>query len=106
MIVTEVPTIPAVGDRLAIVGNTLKLAPLLDDPPTLTTTFPVVAPAGTGTMIDVSLQLEGVADTPLNSTALVPCVAPNPVPKIVTLLPIHPAAGDTDVTFSCRMVHA
>jgi hypothetical protein len=52
--------------------DTVKLTPLLATPPTVTTTFPVVAPAGTFAVILVALQLVGVADVPLKSTVLVP----------------------------------
>jgi hypothetical protein len=73
--VTEVPTGPEVGDRLVIVGNgtvTVKLTPLLACPPTATTTFPVVAPLGTGAAMLVALQLAGVAAVPLKVMVLVP----------------------------------
>jgi hypothetical protein len=93
VIVTEVPTTPEAGDRLAIAGGTLKLTPLLDNPPTITTTFPVVAPAGTGTTICVALQFVGVAITPLNVTVLVPGVAPKFEPAIVTDVPTAPEVG-------------
>jgi len=52
--VTAVPTGPVVGDRLVMVGpvpGTVKLVLLLRVPLTVTTTFPVVAPVGTGTLI-------------------------------------------------------
>jgi len=42
---------------------TVKLTPLLATPSTLMTTFPVVAPAGTGATMLVSLQLVGVVAT-------------------------------------------
>lgn len=73
-IVTEVPTAPAVGDRLVMLGGGIKVkrTPLLARLPTVTATFPVVAPLGTGTTILVALQLEGVAAVPLKVTALVP----------------------------------
>jgi len=93
-IVTDVPTTPPVGDRLVKPGATPKLTPLLAKPPTVTTTFPVVAPAGTGTAILVALQLVGNAETPSNVTVLDPCVAPNAAPVIVTELPMAPLAGD------------
>jgi hypothetical protein len=60
----------------------------------ITYTQPVVALAGTGTTIEVSLQLEGVAVTPLNVTLLDPCVAPNVVPVMVTAVPDSPKVGD------------
>jgi hypothetical protein len=46
--------------------------PLLGTPFTVTTTFPVVAPAGTGKLMLVALQLPGVAVVPLNVTVLLP----------------------------------
>jgi hypothetical protein len=48
-IVTDVPTTPEVGERLVILGaaTTANAFPLLATPPTVTTTFPLVAPAGT-----------------------------------------------------------
>jgi hypothetical protein len=69
----------------------VKLTPLLATPPTVTTTFPVVAPVGTGTAMLVALQLVGVpAAVPLNVTVLVPCVIPKFVPVIVTGVPTAP----------------
>ena len=73
--VTEVPTLPEVGDRLVMLGvvaKTVKVTPLLSAPPTLTTTLPVVAPVGTGTTMLVADQLVGVAVVVLNFTALLP----------------------------------
>ena len=74
--VTDAPTAPEVGLKLLMLGAdvvlTVKLTPLLATPPTVTTTFPLVAPAGTGTAMLVALQLVGVAATPLNFTVLVP----------------------------------
>jgi hypothetical protein len=69
---------------------TVKLTPLLATPPTVTTTFPVVAPVGTGTAMLVALQLVGVPAVPLNVTVLVLCVVPKFVPVIVTAVPIAP----------------
>ncbi len=94
VIVTEVPTGPEVGERLVILGITAKLIPLLARPPTVTTTGPGVAPAGTGVTIAVVLQLVGVAAIPLKATVFVPCVAPKFVPVIVTEVPTGPEVGD------------
>src|SRR5262245_15812778 len=66
-------------------------------PPTVTVTLPVVAPAGTVVTMLVADHDVGVAVTPLNSTVLVPCVAPKLVPVIVTAAPTAPLVGDTDV---------
>jgi hypothetical protein len=94
-IVTDAPTAPLLGDTLVMLGTTVKLTPLLAWPLTVTTTFPVVAALGTGTTMLAALQLVGVATVPLNVTVLVPCVAPNVVPLIVTDVPPLPLFGDT-----------
>lgn len=72
---------------------TVKLTPLLATPLTVTRTFPVVAPLGTGTTMLGSLQLVGVATVPLNVTVLVPLVAPKLAPVIVTDVPAGPDVG-------------
>jgi hypothetical protein len=75
---------------------TVKSTPLLATPPTVTTTLPVVAPAGTGTTILVALQfaeLVGFVGVPLKVTVLVPWVAPKFVPVIVTEVPTAPEVG-------------
>src|SRR5258705_11741390 len=63
---------PDAGARLLIFGATVKVTPLLACPLTVTTTFPVVAPAGTGAAMLVALQLLGVAAVPLKLTVLLP----------------------------------
>ena len=75
-IITDIPTAAEVGETLEMVGvgKTVKLFPLLANPATVTTTFPVVAPLGTGVWICVFVQLVGVAPTLLNVTVLLPCV--------------------------------
>lgn len=72
LMVTEVPTGPKFGLRLVMLGAgvTVKTTPLLDTPPTFTSTLPVVAPDGTGAVILVSLQFEARVCTPLNVTKL------------------------------------
>jgi hypothetical protein len=99
VIVTDVPTVPDVDDKLVIVGGctTVKATPLLATPPTVTTTFPEVAPAGTGTLMLVALQLVGVPAVPLKVTVLVPCLAPKFVPVIVTEAPGAAAFDDKPV---------
>src|SRR5437879_6954100 len=75
VIVTDVPTNPDVGFTLVMLGDgtvTVKLTPLLATPPTVTTTFPVAAPLGTGTTMLVAAQPAGVAAMPLNLIVLVP----------------------------------
>ena len=61
----------------------------------MTTTFPVVAPPGTGTTMLVADQLVGVAVVPLNLTVLEPWVDKKFVPVIVTELPTGPLVGAT-----------
>jgi hypothetical protein len=95
-IVTDAPTAPEVGPRLVMLGGgavTLKLAPLLTIPMTATVTLPVVAPAGTGTMILVGLQVVADATTPLNEMVLEPWKVPKPLPVIVTDVPAGPEEG-------------
>src|ERR1039457_2119672 len=77
-----------------IPAGTVKLSPLLDFPFTMTTTSPVVAPAGAATTMLVSVQLVGSAAVPLNCTALMPGVVPKFVPVIVTTVPGGPLVVD------------
>ena len=71
---------------------TVNETPLLATPPNVTTTFPVVAPTGTATLIEVGLQLEMVvAFVPLNST--VP-LEPKFAPTMVTDAPTFPDVGE------------
>lgn len=95
--VTDVPTGPLVGDKLVMFGATAKLTPLLDSPPTVTTTLPVVAAPGTGTTMLVAFQLEGVAVIPLKVTVLDPWEEPKLAPVIVTEVPTGPEVGDRPV---------
>ena len=83
--------VSSVGDTRTPV--TLKFTPALASLPTVTTTAPVLAPAGTGTTIEVSLQLTGDASVPAKLTRLVPRFSPKFEPVIVTLVPTGPAAG-------------
>jgi hypothetical protein len=98
LIVTKVPTCAVAGLTDEILGLTVKAIPLLAKPPTVTTMLPVVAAAGTGTVMLVALHAVGVAAAPLNVTVLLPCVAPNAVPLMVTLVPVSPEIGDRDET--------
>jgi hypothetical protein len=94
VIVTEVPTAAGFGRILVMFGAgelTVNEYPLLASPPTVTITFPVVAPTGTSAVMLVALQLVGEAVVPLNFTVLPPCIAPKFVPVIVTDVPT--AAG-------------
>jgi hypothetical protein len=97
VIVTGAPTAADAGDRMAMagVGNTVNAAPTLAMPFTVTTTLPVVAPAGTGATMVVAVQPVGAAAMPLNVTVLVPWVAPKFVPLIVTGVPAALDGGDT-----------
>src|ERR1017187_8392598 len=95
--VTAVPTGPEVGDRLVMPGATVTVngEPLLANPPTVTTTLPVVAPPGTRTVMLLSLEaVASAAMVPLNVTVLLPWLAPKFVPLMVTALPTGPEVGD------------
>jgi len=85
--VTEVPTGPALGLRLLRLGGavTMNVRPLLFTPPTVTTTFPLVAPIGTCAVMLVFVHdAVGIvpAETPLNVTVLVPWDEPKFAPDI------------------------
>ena len=94
VIVTAAPTAPVVIDKLVIAGVTVKFTPLLATFETLTTTFPVVAPLGTVTVMLVDPHVDTVAVVPLNLTVLLPWVEPKFVPVIVTEVPTGPELTD------------
>src|ERR1039458_5763917 len=77
-----------------IPAGTVKLSPLLDFPFTMTTTFPVVAPAGAATTMLVSVQLVGSAAVPLNCTVLMHRAATKFVPVMVATVPAGPVGVD------------
>ena len=60
----------------------------------MTTTLPVVAPAGTGTTMLLADHDVGVAAVPLKVTVLVPLLAPKLLPLIVTAVAIVPLVGE------------
>jgi hypothetical protein len=97
-IVTEAPTAPVFGVRLVMLGAdvTVNVGPAgLETPPAaVTTTDPVVAPAGTTAVMLLVVQLViDVAGVPLNFTPLpVPCVLKF-VPAMVTEDAIAPELG-------------
>src|SRR5690242_7648960 len=74
---------------------TVKFTPLLATPETVTTTFPLLAPAGTAATMVVEFQLVGIAATVLNVT--LPGAAPKFMPVIVTEVPTGPELGDKPV---------
>lgn len=98
-IVTNVPTVPAAGERLRTPGATVKLDPLLAVPFTVTTTLPVVAPGGTVTTIEDGLQPFAVATVPLNDTELPSWSAPKLAPEIVTDEPTAAPVGAIEEMF-------
>jgi hypothetical protein len=96
VIVTAVPTGPEIGNRLEMLGGTVKGTPLLAKPLTVTTTFPVVAPLGTATVMLVALQLEAPpALVPLKVTVLLPWLAPKLLPAMTMAVPTGPEASDS-----------
>jgi len=96
VMVTAAPTAPVVIDRLVMLGaaTTVKLEPLLATFETVTTTFPVVAPAGTVVPMLVALQLVIVAVVPLKVAELLPWLAPKLVPVMVTAAPTAPVVTE------------
>jgi hypothetical protein len=79
VIVTVAPTAPVLVERPLIVGvrRTVNCDPALETLLTVTTTLPVVAPAGTVTTMDALLQLViEVTVVPLKVTVLTPCDEP------------------------------
>jgi hypothetical protein len=92
VIVTIVPGTPEPGVKPVIPGVTVKLVPLVPVPPEVVTLIgPVDAPAGTVTVIWVSLStVKEVAAVPLKATAVAPV---KPVPLIVTPVPVGPELG-------------
>ena len=86
-----VPTGPEVWLKLLMFGATVKATALLAAPDTVTTTLPVVAAAGTFTVMLVAVQFDAVpADVPLKVTVLVPWLVPKFVPVMVIGVPIAP----------------
>lgn len=73
-IITEAPITPDAGERLVMLGveTTVKIDPLLFTPLTYTSTFPVVAPGGTITVMLVAFQFITAAFPPLNVAVLLP----------------------------------
>ena len=84
-------TVPESEQFVVQLAVTVKADPLLAVPNTVTTTLPVLAPAGTDTVMVVGLQaLAAAAAIPLNITVLVPWVAPKLVPVMVMDVPAGP----------------
>jgi hypothetical protein len=104
--VTEPPGSPVAGVNPVIVGPRLVATTKgdgLDADPAgvVTPTSPVVAPLGTVTINCVAVALDTVADVPLNETAFWLGVAENPLPRSVTVAPIPPLDGATEITAIC-----
>ena len=96
VIVTGDPIVAEDVERLVMpgTGNTVNGVPLEVPFAVVTTTFPVVAPLGTGATMLVDVQFVGVAVVPLNATVLVPCGEPKLTPARVTEVPTGPDVGD------------
>jgi hypothetical protein len=95
--VTTVPAGPNGGDKLNIAGTlaTVKTTGSLATPPTVTITFPVVAPVGIVPVMDVADQFIMVSPVPFTVTVLLPCVSPKLEPSISTADPRSPLVGET-----------
>lgn len=85
------PTLPAPGVKPVMIGPTVKLAVLVAEPPEVVTlTLPVVASAGTATVMVVAVEAVGTIGLPLNFTTVAPLRL---VPVIVTTVPGAPTNG-------------
>lgn len=93
-ITMEDPIAPVFGVRELMLGGavTVNTTPLLATPLTVTTTFPVVAPVGTGAVMLVELMLLIVALVPLKVTVVVE-VVPKLLPAITIAEPTAPVFG-------------
>ena len=93
--ITGVPSttrviVPAI---VAPVAGTVKVMPLLEFPPTFTTTGPVVAKLGTGTAMMFVVQLVAWASVPLKVILRLPTLFPKPEPVMVTGTLVEPDVG-------------
>lgn len=89
---TFVPMGPEVGAILVIAGGgvTVNVALLLWEPPTVTTTGPLVAPEGTVTLIMLASQLVTVKGAPFRVAVLFPWLDPKFAPLMVKPAPTGP----------------
>src|SRR5882757_11118452 len=71
---------------------------------TETSSKPDDAPVGIVMLIEASLHELMVTAAPSKYTTLLPCVAPNPEPAIVTWLPIGPVVAETLVMTGAGVV--
>ena len=78
-------------------GVTVKLALVAPTPPTVTSNVPEVAPDGTVAVMLVVDHVTTAALVEFNVTVLPTCVAPKPVPVIVTGMPTGPELGEIAV---------
>ena len=94
---TDVPTAAEAGVMPVMVGTvTVKGTALLATPPlVVTTTLPLVAPKGTVTTMELDPHVNNVAWVPLK--VILPAVAPNPDPEMVTVELMEFDEGDTEV---------
>jgi hypothetical protein len=97
VMVMGVPTAAVVNDNVLMNGPGAKLTPLLAIPLAVTTTFPGVAPIGTGTTMLVLLQLVGCPGVPLKVTVPVPWLEPKFNPVIVSGPPSANVLADKEV---------
>jgi hypothetical protein len=87
------------GDAEAVIDGGIarvNATGLLATPDTVTTTLPVVAPLGTGTLMLLFVQELATPGTPLKVTVLEGCGEPKAEPIMVTKAPIGAADGLID----------
>src|SRR4029453_10928903 len=90
---------PAAGCSVVMLGGTTiaKGIALLALPFTVTTTGPLVAPAGTIDAMLLSVHVVTAAAVPFNFTVLAPCVGPKFAPLIATASPTAADVGFSEV---------
>jgi len=95
-ITTAEPGAPLLGVKVEMLGGgtTVKSTPALGIPATLTTTLPVLIPAGAIAVMLLALHEVTLAATPLKVTVPTPWVAPKLDPAITTAEPTGPELGD------------
>lgn len=95
VMVTDVPAVAGLGDIPVMAGRMVnEVEEVTVTPATVTLIPPEDVPVGTGTTIDVALQLVGVAAVPLKFIVLEPWLDPKFVPVIVTAVPTPPEVGE------------
>src|SRR5260370_999144 len=105
VIVTCVPAAPEIGVTVVMLGvATAKFTAFDHTPPCSICAVPDFDPEATVATTCASLQLTTTPYALPSHTFPTPCVAPNPVPAIVTCVPAAPEIGVTLVIFGASNI--